>query len=144
MLDDPEVQQFGRITLEYQAPPVKEGPNHLLATPKNQDEFRELLSNIEAKVTPRTRWSVRKLDHAAVQEHTGAQLLRQELREVRGQAVDREVRKRSKRLRREAVQRSWDFEQVKASREGRASSRVRITHRSQDSLRLVILSEKLD
>jgi hypothetical protein len=67
-----------------------------------------------------------------------------ELREIRKKAVEQEVKKRSKRLRKEAVQRSWDLEQVRAAREGRAPSRVRITHRSEGSLRIVILSERLE
>jgi hypothetical protein len=33
-------------------PAVNEGPNHLLATPKKEDELRQLISTIEAKVTP--------------------------------------------------------------------------------------------
>jgi hypothetical protein len=144
LLDDPAVKNFGRTTPEYQPPPVKEGPNHLFATPKKEEEYRELISTIAARVTPRTRRSVRKLGHAAIQEHTGAQILRTELREIRKQAVDQEIRKRSKRLRKEAVQRSWDLEQVRAAREGRAPSRVRITHRSDDSLRIVILSDRLE
>ena len=144
LLDDPTVKNFGHTTPEYQPPPVQEGPNHLFATPKKQDEFRELISTIQPKVTPRTRRSIRKLGHAAIQEHTGAQILRTELREIRKQAVDQEIRKRSKRLRREAVQRSWDLEQVRAAREGREPSKVRITHRSEDSLRIVILSERLE
>jgi hypothetical protein len=144
LLDDPAVKNFGRTTPEYQPPPAKEGPNHLLATPNKEDELRALISTIAAKVTPRTRRCVRKLGNAAIQEHTGAQILRTELRDIRKQAIEQELRKRSKRLRREAVQRSWDLEQVRAAREGRAPSRVRITHRSEDSLRIYILSDKLE
>jgi DDE superfamily endonuclease len=144
VLEDPSVKNFGRTTPEYQPPPVKEGPNHLLATPKKEDELRELILTIEAKVTPRTRRNVRKLGHAAIQERTGAQMLRTELRDIRKQAIEQELHKRSQRLRKEAVQRSWDLEQVRAAREGRAPSRVRITHRSEDSLRIVILSDKLE
>jgi hypothetical protein len=126
------LKNFGRTTPEYQPPPVKEGPSHLFATPK-KEEYGELISTIAARVTPQTRRSVRKLGHAIIQEHTGAQILRTELREIRKQATDQEIRKRSKRLRKEAVQRSGDLEQVRAAREGRAPSRVRITHRSDDS-----------
>jgi hypothetical protein len=106
LLDDPDIKNFSRTTPEYQPPTIKEGPNHLLATPKKEDELRALISTIAAKVTPRTRRSVRKLGHAAIQEHTGAQLLRTELREIRKQAISQEIRKRSKRLRNDAVQRS--------------------------------------
>jgi DDE superfamily endonuclease/Tc5 transposase DNA-binding domain len=144
LLDNPAIKNFGRTMPEYQPPPVKEVSNHLLATPKKENELRELISTIAAKVTPRTRRNVRKLGHAAIQEHTGAQILRTELRDIRKQAIEQELRKRSKRLRKEAVQRSWDLEQVRAAREGRAPSRVRITHRSEDSLRIVILSHKLE
>jgi hypothetical protein len=71
-------------------------------------------------------------------------MLQTELRDIRKQAIEQELRKRSKRMQKEAVQRSWDLEQVRAAREGRAPSRVRITHRSEDSLRIVILSDKLE
>ena len=67
LLDDPDVKNFGRTTPEYQPPPVKEGPNHLLATLKKEDELRQLISIITARVTPRTRRCVRKLGHAAIQ-----------------------------------------------------------------------------
>jgi hypothetical protein len=46
------MKNLGRTTPEYQPPSVKEGPNHLLATPKKEDELRELILTIEAKVTP--------------------------------------------------------------------------------------------
>jgi hypothetical protein len=82
LLDDPAVKNFGRKTLEYQPPLVKEGPTHLLATPKKEDELRALISKIAAKVTPRTRRCLRKLGNAAIQEHTGAQILRTELRDI--------------------------------------------------------------
>jgi DDE superfamily endonuclease len=145
LLDDPEIKNFGRTTPEYQPPPVREGPNRLLATPKKRGEIRELISSIEARVTPRTRRRVRKLGHAAVQEHAGAQILQQELHELRKQLHSKEViKKRSKRLAKEAVQRSWDLEQIKAAREGRRPSRVRITHRDDNSLRICILSDKTE
>lgn len=145
MLDDPEIKNFGRTTPEYQPPPVKEGPNHLLATSKKRDEFQELVSTIEAKVTSRTRRAVCKLGHAAVQEHAGAQILQRELYELRRQLHIKEViKKRSKRMAKENVQRSWDLEQVKAAREGRQPSRVRITHRDDDSLRICILSDRIE
>ena len=131
ILDDPEVQNFGRTTPEYQPAPVNDG---LLTTPKRREEFRQLTARIEAKVTPRTRRAVRKLGHGAIQEYTGAQLLQRELRQLRQQATSQEIQKRSKRLRNEAVQRSWDLEQVKAAREGRPPSRVSITRRTANSL----------
>ncbi|KAF7511806.1 hypothetical protein GJ744_003537 [Endocarpon pusillum] len=143
LLEDPEIANFGRTTPEYQPASVREGPNRLLGTPKKPEEYRELGAKIEAKVTPRTRRTIRKLVHAALQERTGAQALRTELQGYRKEALYEEVTKRSKRLRKEAVQRSWDLEQVKAAREGRQPSRVRITHRAPDSLRICILSDKL-
>jgi hypothetical protein len=54
LLEDPAIKNFGRTTPEYQPPPVKEGPNYLFATPKKEEEFRELISTIAARVTPRT------------------------------------------------------------------------------------------
>jgi hypothetical protein len=66
LLDDPAIKNFGRTSPEYQPPAVNEGPNHLLATPKKEDELRQLISTIEAKVTLRTRRCVRKLGHAAI------------------------------------------------------------------------------
>ncbi|KAF7506904.1 hypothetical protein GJ744_011145 [Endocarpon pusillum] len=143
LLEDPKVVNFDRTTPEYQPAPVKEGPNQLLGTPKKPKEYQELGAKIKAKVTPCTRRAVRKLVHAGLQERAGAQALRTELQGYRKQAQDEEVQKRSKRLRKEAVQRSWDLEQVKAAREGRQPSRVRITHRGPDSLRICILSDKL-
>ncbi|ERF76577.1 hypothetical protein EPUS_05850 [Endocarpon pusillum Z07020] len=144
LLDDPEIKNFGRTTPEYQPAPVKEGPNHLHSTPKKANEIRELQATIEAKVTPRTRRSVRKLSHAALQEHAGAQLLQNELNDVRRQLHHQELKKRSKRMAKENVQRSWNLEQVKAAREGRPPSRVQITRRTENSLRIVILSDKLE
>ncbi|ERF76576.1 hypothetical protein EPUS_05849 [Endocarpon pusillum Z07020] len=143
LLEDPEIQNFGRTTPEYQPAPIKEGPNHLYSTPKKLDEIRELQAQIEAKVTPRTQRSVRKLSHAAIQEHAGAQLLQNELNNVRKQLHHQEVQKRSKRMVKERVQRSWNLEEVRAAKEGRAPSRVQITHRSEDSLRIRILSDRL-
>jgi hypothetical protein len=119
LLDDLALKNFGRTTPEYQPPPSKEGPNHLFATLKKRNELQKLILTIETKVTLRTRRSVCKLGHAAIQEHTGAQILQTELREIRRQAIEQEIKKRSKRLRKEAVQRSWDLEQVRAAREGR-------------------------
>jgi hypothetical protein len=143
LLDDPEIQNFGRTTPEYQPAPIKEGPNHLYSTLKKLNEIQELQAQIEAKVTPRTRRSVRKLGHAAIQEHTGAQLLQNELNNVRKQIHHQEVKKRLKRMLKERVQRSWNLEEVRAAKEGRAPSRVQITHRSEDSLRIRILSDRL-
>jgi hypothetical protein len=60
-------------------------------TQKKEDELRQLISIIAAKVTTRTRRYVRKLGRAAIQEHTGAQLLRTELRDIRKQAIDQEL-----------------------------------------------------
>ena len=144
-MDDPDVKNFGRTTPEYQPPPVLEGPNGLLATPKKKEEIQELFSQLEAKAnTPQSRHTLRKLRHTVLQDHAGAQLLRHEANELRHQLHHQELKKRSKRLQKEAVQRSWNLEQVKAAREGRAPSRVHITHRSEDSLRIVILSDKLE
>ncbi len=144
LLNDPEIKNFGRTTPEYQPAPVKEGPNHLYSTPKKANEIRELKAQIEAKVTPRTQRAVRKLSHAAIQEYTGAQLLQNELNDVRGQIHHQEVKKRSKRMSKDNVQRSWNLEEVRAAKEGREPSRVQITHRSEDSLRIRILSDKLE
>ena len=144
LLEDPDIRNFGRTTPEYQPLPIQEGPNRLFSTPKKHEEFQELQRKIEAKVTPRTRRAVRKLTHAAMQEYTANQTLRIEVRGLRKRTIDEEVSKRSRRLRKERVQRSWDLEQVQAAREGRPPSRVRITHRTPNSLRICILSDKLE
>jgi DDE superfamily endonuclease len=103
LLDDPTIKNFGYTTLEYQPPPVKESPNHLLTTLKKEDELWELIFIIAAKATPWTWCNVRKLGHVAIQEHTGAQILRIELRDIRKQAIKQKLYKRSKRLRKEAI-----------------------------------------
>jgi hypothetical protein len=88
---------------------------------------------------------VRKLGHAAVQEHAGAQLMQRELNELWRQIHSKEVvKKRSKRMAKEAVQRSWNLEKVKAAREGRKPSRVQITHKDDSSFRICILSDRIE
>ena len=96
------------------------------------------------KVTSRTRRVICKLTHVAMQEYTDVQTLRMKIQGLRKKTIDEEIQKRSKRLRKENVQRSWNLEQVEAAREGRPPSRVRITYRSPNSLRLCILSDKLE
>jgi hypothetical protein len=38
LLEDPAIKNFGLTRPEHQPPPIKEGPNHLFATPKNGKE----------------------------------------------------------------------------------------------------------
>ncbi|ERF69214.1 hypothetical protein EPUS_02181 [Endocarpon pusillum Z07020] len=112
LLNDPEIRNFGRTTPEYQPPATSDG---LYSTPKQSDNLRALIRQIEAKTTPQTRRAVRKLGHSAIQEHTGAQLLRTQLRELRQLALKQELTKRSKRIQKETKQRSWNLEQVRAA-----------------------------
>jgi hypothetical protein len=76
ILDDPAVKNFGRTTPETQPPPAREGPNHLLATPKMLEEFEALSSTIGAKLSPLTQRKLERITHGAVQEYTQAHLLR--------------------------------------------------------------------
>jgi hypothetical protein len=121
ILDIPEIKNFDRTTPEYQPPSVPEGPNSIFSTPKKFEEIRAIISQLEATSTPITRRVIEKLGHAAVQEHSAAQLLQDELKQLREQATITERSKRSKRIEKEQNQRSWNLEQIKKSREGQTS-----------------------
>ena len=107
LLDEPQVRDFGRTTPETQPPPVHEGPNHVLATPKKLEDFEALRRTVSSKLSPLSRRHLEKLEHSAVQEHTQAVIVQNELKQVRQLAVDTEVRKRSKRIQKGVNQRSW-------------------------------------
>jgi DDE superfamily endonuclease len=145
ILDLSEVKNFGHTTPEYQSPAIPESPNGLLSTPKRFKEFQTIISEITAKSTPTTRRRVEKLSHAVIQEHTAAVLLQNELKQLRDHTVDTERNKRSKRIRKEVNQRSWDLEQIKAAREGPNKLPVpRIVKKGRRKLILALPFKKLD
>jgi hypothetical protein len=72
-------------------------------------------------------------------------LLQGELKQLREHAVSTERNKRSKRLRKERGQRSWNFDQVKEAREGKGKlSVLRIVKKTKEKLILALPSKKLD
>ncbi|KAF7505155.1 hypothetical protein GJ744_001221 [Endocarpon pusillum] len=118
ILDDEEVKNFGRTTPEYQPLAIPEGPLEAFTTPKHFKAIRALKTQLKLQSTPSTRRKIEKLGNATLQEHTASQLLALELKQVRDEAVHVERNRRSKRLQKEANQRSWNFDQIKAAREG--------------------------
>ena len=97
---------------------MPEGPNGLLSTPKHINDFQAYTARIAARTSPTTHRVAEKLGNATIHEHTGAQLERGELKQLREHAVNTERNKRSKRIQKEVNQRSWDLEQVKKARQG--------------------------
>ena len=118
ILDLSEIRNFERTTPEYQPPAVPQGPQGIYTTPKKFKDICATISKIEAASSPTTRRVVEKLGHAALHEYTGAQALASELKQLREHSTNDTRNKRSKRLHKDENQRSWDFEQVKQSREG--------------------------
>ena len=118
ILSDPEVINFGRITPEIIPPPSKLSPRGLPITPKKLQEFESITDRICDHVSPLTEVAVRKLYRATVHEFTANQVLQNDLKEVRKHAVDTEISKRSKRLKKQADKRSWNLQEVREAREG--------------------------
>ena len=96
---------------------------------KKLEDFKALQRTVLSKLSPLSRRHLEKLEHSAVQEHTQAVIVQNELKQVRQLAVDTEVRKRSKRIQKGVNQRSWDLQQVINARRGLKPSKVRILER---------------
>ena len=103
---------------KYQFLSVSEGLNELLSILKHINDFQIYTAQIAVRTSLTIHRFAEKLGNTTIHEHTGAQLKRGELQQLREHAVNTERNKRSKRIQKEVNQRSWDLEQVKKARQG--------------------------
>lgn len=145
ILDDEDIKNFSRTTPEYQPEPIPEGLNGLFSTLKKFEDIRELISTVQAVVSPSKRMAVEKLGNAAIQEYTGSQLLSKEVQQLRQFSITNERNARSKRLAKEANQRSFNVEQIRKAREGKTKQKVPyIVQKTKKKLVIALPSKTLD
>ena len=83
------------------------------------------------------RVGIRKLGKAAIQEACVNRILENKLREVRKRDIDEALSKRSKRIEKEANQRSWAFEEVYRAKTGQLRARI-VEKRKRKPKKLII------
>ena len=137
ILQDPDVINCGRTTPQVVPPPSTTIQEGYPITPKKLEDYERLVAQIEAKASPGTRVAIRKLQRAAVQEYTANQVLTNEVKEVRQHAVDKEMKKRSARLEKQAQQRSWTLQQLIEARSRLRRVRI-ISQRKRRPKKLVL------
>ena len=126
VLQSEQVLNLTRSRPQLTPPPLSEG---IYITPTTKKQIEDCSQLIQQSVSPTTARHIQKLEHAAIASQTTADLLRDTIGEIRKRKIDDEVNKRGKQLKKDADQRVWAFEQVRAIQEGRTPPPARATAR---------------
>lgn len=114
ILNDPDIRDIRHATPDFQVPT---NSNDLYHTPHKLYEYQSAVATLERMVPTEGRVILAKLESAAIQELSARTIAETELKLVRLNAVNQELRKRSKRVQKQKSQRTFNLEQVLQARD---------------------------